>query len=109
MTTETVDRDVAAEVEKEEINELELQAYMDLDEYEIQDEKWKRYLILRYAEVRATFDKLMLNKREAEGMKQEETLNKMAPLFRANYKERKFIVKQLRKLGEKVEDKYVPF
>jgi len=96
---------------EKELEEAEIDAYMDL---EIQDaeapqpEERLSYLQTRYAQVKNDYKVLQLQKAEAEAKKDENMLNKLRGLFRENFKGRKYTVTELRKLGQKVEDPYVP-
>lgn len=92
-----------------EIEEGEFQRYMDA---EAVDGEWNEtnflaYLQKRYEEIQAEYQALHFNLREAEGSKREEMLARLAPLFRANYKSRKFVVLELRKRGLEIKDRFV--
>lgn len=75
------------------------------------DEKRKVYYQTRYQAIRAAYAELLLQKEEHEGYKselRERSLAKLTPIFRENYLARVRIVVELRKLGEKVDDPFVP-
>lgn len=125
MTTKEAVREVVkdeavksavAKSEKEAVakaNEAEermaLEAYRDEEQAngEISD-KYIDYVKLRYEQVKGDFITLMCNQREADGSKNEEMKNRLSGLFTANYRTRKWAVKELRAAGQDVKDKYFP-
>ena len=66
------------------------------------------YYWARYEKVKATYAHLKLQKEEAEGRKSQEALSSVLSAFRQNFIARRFVVAELRKLGEEVKDPYIP-
>ena len=96
------------------VEEVALNAYMDAvganGEAKTDDDR-RSYYRKRLVEVKMTYKSLILQKEEAEGYKadrREAMLNKLTPIFRDNYGERVRVVTELRKLGEVVDDPFVP-
>lgn len=93
------------------IEEAELQAYMDPDNYgdEGPDEAFRiAYFQRRYEETREEYKRLCCEREEIDGMKKPEldaTLNKA---FKKNYQSRKYFVWKLKTFGNPVKDKFVP-
>jgi len=101
--------DERAEIDAIEVEELQLQRYMDPEDAqgEFSDQDYIRYLRLRYQEIRSEHRVLLCNQKEAEESARGDMLPKIQAAMRANYKSRKYFVHELRKRGEKVEDRYV--
>lgn len=66
------------------------------------------YYLNRYEEVKAAYRKLLLQREEAEERRMDESLPGILAHFRTNYSARLHVVKELRKLGQTVDDPYVP-
>ena len=96
--------------EKDEVEEAEIDAYMETDDKDSDpsEAEWTEYLKSRYENVKGNYKLLKLQKMEFEGRKDENSMNRLNPLFAQNYRERKYIVSELRKLGIEVEDRFVP-
>lgn len=91
------------------VEEAEINAYMEPDESESPSrEEQINYYRARYEQVKNEYKLLVLQKGEAEARKNEDILNRITTAFRENYKTRKVVVKELRTLGEPVEDRVVP-
>lgn len=96
------------------VEEAAINAYMDgpSNGEAVKDDDRKAYYKQRYNGVKSTYKFLVLQKEEAEAYKDKahkaQLLNKLTPLFRENYIERLAIVTELRKLGETVDDQFVP-
>jgi hypothetical protein len=96
--------------ESAEDERLELEAYRDLDNSSPEDahnKEYVGYLRARYEQVKGDYTTLMCNQREAEGAKNDEMKNRLSTLFTTNYRTRKWLVRELRSLGEKIEDKFI--
>lgn len=99
----------------EKIEEAEYNAYMEAvaanGEIPKESER-KDYYKARYNNVKTVYKSLILQKEEAEGYRDKDQkklwLDKLTPAFRDNYRERIRIVTELRTLGEKVDDPFVP-
>lgn len=77
-----------------------------------QDTDRKTYYYSRLKEIRDAYKQLLIEKEEIDGYKnaahREPMVAKLLSLFRTNYLARVRIVTELRKLGEVVEDPFVP-
>lgn len=97
--------------EKEEILEPgDLDSYMDEDNAGAEkptDDEWKNYLHGRYAQIKEGYKVLLVTKREAAAGKRHEWENSLNDKFSENYKQRKVVVRELRKVGEKIVDPFV--
>ena len=105
---------MAHDHDKAEPEELAVEAYMDQlggsSEAPTEEER-KAYLKRQYEGVKATAKSLQLERAVIErmdGKKREDAMNNMRGAFAENYKFRKIIVTEMRKLGEKVEDQFIP-
>jgi len=105
--------DTKEEVEK--IDEASINAYMEAVEAngEAPLEKERiTYYTQRYNGVKATYKALLLQKEEAQQYRDKEQkdnlISKLTPAFRQNYIERLAVVTELRKLGQVIDDPYVP-
>lgn len=85
----------------------ELSAYMDEDG-ELSNDRFVAYLRQRYGEIKSEYEVMLCNLREAEGAKREDIRRKLLDTFLQNYRSRKWVVRELRKHGETVEDRHVP-
>lgn len=99
---------------KDEPEELAVEAYIDQitksDEAPSETER-KQYLNARYQFVKDQAKRLQLEKMELEAIKTDQKnqlLMNIRATFTENYKIRKYCVTELRKLGEKIEDKFIP-
>lgn len=92
------------------VEEAEVDAYMDEDnagKEKPSNEDWKNYLLFRYREIKEQYKAYMVAKREAELGKKTEWVAQSRQGFMDNYKSRKIVVRELRKLGEKIEDPFI--
>ena len=94
--------------------ELSVEAYIDQfsrsTEAPSDDERKQRYQ-LRYKFIKDEAKRLQMEKEELEATNsksKEQMLTQIRTAFTENYKSRKAIVIELRKLGEKVDDKFIP-
>lgn len=93
---------------KDEIEQGTIDAYMDNEVAEaIQNEDRIAYLKGRLEAVKHDYKALRLHQCEAEAKKDEQTISKLTAGFRENYKARKYVVTQLRALGQTVEDPFI--
>ncbi len=94
--------------------ELEVEAYMDQlpsGPEAPTDKDRKDYLNARYTFVKDQAKRLQLEKAELESVKTEskkQVMDNIRSAFAENYRIRKYCVTELRKLGEKIEDKFIP-
>ena len=91
--------------------EVEIDSYMD-EENAAADEKptedqWKEYLSARYAQVKQSYGTLLCHLREAQAGKRDEMIPEIRMQFAQNYRNRKVIVRELRRMGEKIEDRFI--
>lgn len=100
---------------EERIEEAAINAYMDgaaANGEALSDEDRKVYFKKRYADVRSSYKYLMLQREETQCYKdkahKDQVMTKLTALFRENYDDRVTVVIELRKLGEKVDDPFVP-
>lgn len=103
--------DVKAGAEKPKTEEAEVNAYMEAENSGIEapsEADRRAYLWKRYRETVDLYVALQLQKEECVGVKSESLMNSLTAHFRDNYKARRWIVTELRKMGEKVDDKFVP-
>lgn len=98
----------AEAVKEESIEPGVINAYMDTADDTLTRQDHREYLKARYEQVKAGYKSLLLQKAEAEksGLPKE-VLAKLTEQFNENYKARKYVVRGLRELGEKVEDKFI--
>lgn len=100
------------EEEKEkssEPEEAEINMYMESADGEApSEEQWKEYWKVRYKQVKADYQTLQMQKGENDTVKRKEIEVQLVQAFKNNYKERKNVVIELRRLGEKIEDRFVP-
>jgi hypothetical protein len=94
--------------------ELAVEAYMDQftksPEAPSDEERKTRYLE-RYKFIKNEAKRLQMDKEEIEATSsknKEQLLQQVRAAFTENYKTRKAVVTELRKLGEKVEDQFIP-
>lgn len=66
------------------------------------------YYLNRYEEVKAAYRKLLIQREEAEARKMDESLPGVLAHFRVNYSARLHVVRELRRLGQVVNDPFVP-
>ena len=93
---------------KDEVEEAEVNAYMDA-EAETPEEKTKKlYAKSRYEGIKSEYKTLRLAKDEASARKDEKRLNELTTAFRENFKARKWAVTTLRQMGEAVDDPFIP-
>lgn len=97
--------------EEEPIEEGAIDAYMDEENAPASErpsaEEWKAYLEIRYDEIKTSYKTLQLHLREAEIGKREDLIPGIRSQFNQNYRNRKIIVRELRKAGVKIEDRFV--
>lgn len=100
--------------DKTEPEELAVEAYIDQlqtsSEAPTHDER-VTYLKQQYANTKSGAKSLQLERSVIErmdGKKKDDAMNAMRTAFAENYKFRKVIVTELRKMGEKVEDQFIP-
>jgi len=93
---------------KDEVVEpAELNKYMDAECASKDEVLDKNYLLTRYEQIKSQYDVLHRERDEAEKTANQELKNRVSELFTQNYKARKYIVRELRRMGEKIEDKFV--
>jgi hypothetical protein len=100
-----------AKAEAEKVEQAEIDSYMDVENSGGDgptSEERLAFLKTRYAQVKEEYKLLQLQREEIEATKKEDLLPRVNQAFSANYKTRKFLVKELRKAGEKVEDRFIP-
>lgn len=103
-----------AHTHDKEPEELEIEAYIDQiptgpDAPTEKDRK--DYLKGRYTFCKDQAKALQLQKEELDGIPTKEskqTMEAIRAAFSQNYRVRKYCVTELRKLGEKIEDKFIP-
>jgi len=89
--------------------EAELAAYMEAGDGQAPGQEDRRaYLQRRHAEIDREYRDLLLQKEEIEARRNEKLLDAVTAMFRENWKARKFVVVELRRLGEEVDDRFVP-
>lgn len=89
----------------------EIDAYMDPEgagKDGLSDEHRRKLYLTRYDAIREEYRVLMCLRAEFDATKNEEGLANVRRRFETNYKARKFLVRELRLLGEKLEDRFVP-
>lgn len=103
-----------AHVHEKEPVELEVEAYMDQLTQSPEAPTTKEqveYLNARYVYIKDQAKRLQLEKSEIEGSKADSKAQGIATIraaFAENYKARKYVVTELRRLGEKIEDRFIP-
>lgn len=102
------------EHDKKEPEELEVESYMDQfsksEDAPSDEDRVKRYQ-LRYQFVKDEARRLQMEREEIEAGTQknkDQMLVQIRDAFSANYKTRKTVVTELRKLGQKIEDRFIP-
>jgi len=91
------------------VEEAEINAYMENANGEGPNERDRKdYLTARYENVKAQYKFLLLQREEADGRKADDDMNKLTAAFRENYKARRYVVTELRRMGQAVDDKFVP-
>lgn len=98
-------------VKEEVVEQAEIDAYMDPENANGDgptNEERKGYLKARYEQVKNDYKALCLQREEFEGQKRADLQGKIQEAFKQNYVARKWFVRELRKAGEKIEDKFVP-
>lgn len=93
---------------KDDVEEAEVNAYMDAEAERPADEIRKLYLKQRYEGIKSEYRTLRLAKEEAEQRKDEKRITELTSHFRDNFKARKWAVTSMRQIGEKVEDPFIP-
>jgi hypothetical protein len=99
---------------EKEPEELAVESYMDrikASEEGPSDGDRKEWYQLRYKFIKDQAKRLQLEREEIEATsskKKDEMLANIRAAFTDNYKSRKAIVTELRKLGEKVDDQFIP-
>lgn len=104
-----------ADKNQERLEEAAINAYMDgasANGESLNDDERKLYFKKRYSDIRSSYKYLMLQREETQCYKdkthKEQVTAKLTVLFRENYDDRVTVVTELRKLGEKVDDPFVP-
>jgi len=92
----------------DEVEEAEVNAYMEADSEKPKDDIRKVYLKGRYEGIKSEYRTLRLAKEEAEQRKDEKRITELTPHFRDNFKARKWAVTSLRAMGETLEDPFIP-
>jgi len=93
--------------EKDEANEEALlQSYIAGEDVTNEQEELE-YLQARYEEVKQQHKALVLQRKESEAVGREDMLSSVLKALRYNHKTRVWIVKELRKRGATVEDRWV--
>lgn len=94
--------------------DLAVEAYMDqflkTSDAPTDEERKARYQ-LRYKFIKEEAKRLQMDREEIEAnssKNKEQMLQSIRAAFTENYKSRKAIVTELRKLGEKIEDPFIP-
>jgi hypothetical protein len=98
----------AKAIEAVEVEEAEIDAYMDDGGEELTDDDRIGYLRTRYNQVLKEYKGLVLQKEEAEARKEEQLLTQLRAAFGPNFKARKYLVRELRRMGEEVKDRFIP-
>jgi hypothetical protein len=97
------------EKEQGKVEEADINAYMEnAGEEAPTDDDRKAQLAKTYQEIHFQYKRLQIQKEQAERMDDTNRLALITEGFRENYLLRKDTVKELRRLGVKVEDKHVP-
>lgn len=94
-------------MQKDEVEEAEINAYMEAEAEKPKDDIRKVYLKGRYEGIKSEYRTLRLAKDEAAERKDEKRLNELTQHFRDNFKARKWAVTSLRAMGEAVEDPFI--
>lgn len=98
-----------ADEKKEEVEEAEVNAYMEAElNGDLTDDDRKEFLTLRLDKIKAEYRGLRMLKEEYEKTKNPDALNQLSGDFRKNFLVRRYCVTELRRLGDKVEDQFVP-
>lgn len=105
--TELSDK-LEAETVKDDVEEAEINAYMESEEESPSENEIKEYLYNRLREVKEGYKSLKLQKMELEATKNEQGLNQITKLFRNSFVARRFFVTELRRMGETVKDRFIP-
>jgi predicted negative regulator of RcsB-dependent stress response len=92
----------------EEVEEAEVNAYMDAEAEKPADEIRKLYLKQRYETIKAEYRSLRLAKEEAEQRKDEKRITELTQHFRDNFKARKWAVTSIRQMGDALADPFIP-
>jgi hypothetical protein len=101
------------EMEAKKVDDVEqavIDAYMDLDQnvkVGPSHEEQVAYLKARLNEVQRDYKILQLQKMELEKTNRQTELVNLQNMFKQNYLSRKYVVKELRKFGETVEDPFI--
>ena len=75
------------------------------------DEDRKKYWHSCYENVKRSYKGLLISREDIDGMpksRQDQAKTQLVEQFRINRQDRFHVVKELRKLGEKVDDNFVP-
>ena len=92
---------------KDDVEEAEVNAYMDSEAEKPNDEYRKAYLKQKYERVKSEYRVLWLEMQEARERKEEKRLNELTQHCRENFKARKWYVMSLYEMGEDVKDPHV--
>lgn len=97
--------------DEEVVEEGAIDAYMDEENAPVAErptnDEWKAYLEIRYDEIKGAYKALAMHLREAEIGKREDLIPGIRGQFQHNYRNRKTIVRELRKAGVKIEDPFI--
>ena len=93
---------------KDDVEEAEVNAYMDAVAETPEEKTKKLYTKSRYEGIKSEYRTLRLAKDEAAARKDEKRITELTPAFRENFKARKWAVTTLRQMGETVEDPFIP-
>lgn len=94
--------------EEDKIEPAEYDAYVEADHGELTDKDKIDFFKVRYQSILSEYKVLKLQRLECKFTEREEILTQIRKAFESNYRARKYVVKELRLLGERVTDPYVP-
>jgi hypothetical protein len=92
----------------DEVEEAEVNAYMEAEAEKPEEKTRKLYLKSRYEGIKSEYRTLRLAKEEAEQRKDDKRITELTPHFRDNFKARKWAVTSLRAMVEALEDPFIP-
>lgn len=96
------------EKESSEPSDDDINAYLEELMYGLKDERRIDVLKATYADVLNQSEDIAVQKEQAQRMKDDARENLLAIAARKNFKRRRDTVIELRRLGEKIKDKWVP-
>jgi hypothetical protein len=84
--------------------DLSEERYLDSDD--VTDAEWGSYLEARHKGILGDYKTLICQRREADASENQDLANQILGLLRKNFKTRKWIAKELQKLGRPSEDMF---